>query len=100
MHRSNDRGGAPTIESARQLALDALLYLASDALRMSKFLEATGIDGADLRARAREDETLVAVLDYLLADESMLLVFAANAGHPPEIIPPALARLQNEGDIG
>jgi hypothetical protein len=67
---------------------------------MSKFLEATGMDGADLRTRARADGTLVAVLEYMLADESLLLVFAANRSHPPDAILPALERLQNEGDIG
>jgi hypothetical protein len=100
MHRSNDRGTAPSLESARQLALDALLYLASDELRMSKFLQATGMDATDLRSRARADGTLVAVLEYLLADESMLLVFAANGSHPPGAVLPALERLQNEGGIG
>jgi hypothetical protein len=67
---------------------------------MSKFLQATGMDATDLRSRARADGTLVAVLEYLLADESMLLVFAANGSHPPGAVLPALERLQNEGGIG
>jgi hypothetical protein len=88
----------PPLEAARQLALDALLFLAGDTLRITKFLNATGMEAGELRERAREDGTLAAVLEYLLADESLLLVFAANGGHDPADVTPALARLQREGD--
>lgn len=99
MPKHNGRGGAPPLESARQLALDALLFLAGDTLRISKFLNTTGMEAAELRERAREDGTLAAVVEYLLADESLLLVFAANGGHHPEDVAPALECLQREGDM-
>ena len=41
----------------------------------------------------------MAVLEYLLADESLLLGFAANGGHQPADIAPALMRLQRDGDM-
>jgi hypothetical protein len=41
----------------------------------------------------------VAVLEYLLADESQLLVLAANNSHDPTDIAPALERLQRDGDM-
>ena len=96
MRKDNGDNRGPPIEMARQLALDAFLFLVGDPLRITKFLEATGMEAATLRARAGEDATLVAVLDYLLADESLLLVFAANGGHQPADIAPALARLQRD----
>ncbi len=99
MPKDNDRLRGSSLETSRQLALDALLFLAGDTLRITKFLNATGMEAAELRERAREDTTLVAVLEYLLADESLLLVFAANGGHHPADVAPALERLQREGDM-
>jgi hypothetical protein len=99
MRKNNADNRLPPIETARQLALDAFLFLVGDPLRITKFLGATGMDAADLRAHAREDATLVAVLEYLLADESLLLVFAANGRHQPADIAPALARLQRDGHM-
>jgi hypothetical protein len=99
MRKSNDRDGLPPLETARQLALDAFLFLVGDPLRITKFLGATGMEAAALRAHANEDATLVAVLEYLLADESLLLVFAANGGHEPADIAPALTRLQRDGNM-
>ena len=43
----------------------------------------------DLRASASEPATLSAVLDHLLADETLLMVFAANTGISPDHIAPA-----------
>jgi len=99
MPKDNDRGRGPSLEAARQSALDALLFLAGDPLRIRKFFDATGMEAGTLRARARDDATLVAVLEHLLADESLLMVFAANGGHEPADIAPALERLQREGDF-
>lgn len=97
MRKNNARDGMPPLETARQLGLDALLFLAGDPLRMTKFLNVTGMEAGELRSRAREDATLVATLEYLLADETLLLVFAANGCHEPAGIAPALERLQREG---
>lgn len=99
MRKNNARDTMPPIDTARQLGLDALLFIASDSLRITKFLNVTGMDATELRTRAREDATLVAVLEYLLADESLLLVFAANGGHRPDDVAPALERLQRDGDF-
>ena len=99
MQNNNEGNWLPSLEMARQLALDAFLFLVGDPLRITKFLEATGMEAAALRAHAGEDATLAAVLEYLLADESLLLVFAANGGHQPADIAPALARLQRDGDL-
>jgi len=99
MRKNNAGNLLPPLETARQLALDAFLFLVGDPLRITKFLGATGMGAAALRAHAGEDTTLAAVLEYLLADESLLLVFAANGGHDPADIAPALARLQVDGNM-
>jgi|LNFM01.1.fsa_nt_gb hypothetical protein len=89
----------PSLETARQLAVDAFLFLAQDETHIVHFLNASGIDPAELRTIAREDRTLAAVLEHLLANESLLLVFAANAHHQPSEVAPALARLRRDGDM-
>jgi len=73
-------------ESAASLGLDALAFLAEDGTRLGRFLALTGISPDTLRALADHPETLLAVFDYLLADESLLLVFAASRAIPPDSV--------------
>ncbi len=88
------RGPAPaTAETASTLALSGLAFLAEDPQRLVRFLGLTGIGPADLRQAADAPETLLAVLDHLLGDESLLLVFAASKGIAPESLAPARAAL-------
>jgi hypothetical protein len=81
-------------EAAEALALQGLSFLAADAGRMRRFLDLTGLEPADVRARAGTPELLEAVLAHLSADESLLLVFAAGCNIPPQSIPSALAVLE------
>ncbi len=99
MRRDNSEIHLPPLESARQLAIDAFLFLAQDETHIVHFLNASGIDPADLRASAGADRTLAAVLEHILADESLLLVFAANTRHQPAEVEPALARLRRDGEM-
>jgi hypothetical protein len=79
-----------TADDAATLALSGLAFLAEDGPRLGRFLALTGIGPDQLRAAADAPETLLAVLDYLLGDESLLLVFAASKGLAPETV--ALSR--------
>ena len=99
MRREHSGSHMPSLETARQLAIDAFLFLAQDETHIVHFLDASGIDPADLRASAGADRTLAAVLEHLLAHESLLLVFAANARHQPTDVEPALIRLRRDGDM-
>ena len=94
----------PAAEDAEKLGLEALAFLAEDAPRLGRFLALTGIGPDELRAAAGAGapETLLAVLDHLLGDESLLLVFAASHGVRPETIVPAreaLARALGSGTV-
>lgn len=100
MHREHRRERLPTLDSARQLGLDALLFLVQDQARIAAFLGTSGMDATTLRERAREDGTMVAVIEYLLANESLLLVFAAHGSYRPDDVQPALERIQRDGDLG
>lgn len=72
------------IEGAETIAIQALAFLAEDMPRLGRFLALTGIGPTELAAGASTAEMQAAVLDHLLCDESLLLVFAASAGLPPE----------------
>lgn len=75
--------GQQTNEWAQGLAIEALGFLASDIERLEPFLSLTGIDIANLRQVAADPSFLTAVLEHLASDETLLLAFAANAGHDP-----------------
>jgi hypothetical protein len=81
-------------EAAEALALQGLTFLAEDPGRMRRFLQLTGLEPAEVRARAGTTELLAAVLEHLSADESLLLVFAAGHGIAPQSIARALAVLE------
>lgn len=86
-----DRDGASTV------ALQALSFLASDVDRLTRFLALTGMGPTDIRSNAAEPHFQVAVLDYLLGDESLLLVFAAEANIRPEAAAEAHVLLSSSG---
>ena len=93
-----------TLEDAESLALLGLTFLASNPERMSRFFALTGIGPGEIRSWAEEPRIQAAVLDHLLGDESLLLVFAAEAGIAPEDAAPArdvLAKLvaKEAGDM-
>ena len=88
-------------DRAESIGVSALLFLASDIQRLARFLTLTGVGPAQLREESRSPAMLAAVLDHLLQDESLLLVFCASDGIPPEDIAPAKrALLDMAGEIG
>ncbi len=70
-------------EAAAELAVEALLFIAAEASRLARFLNLSGYRPEDIRAQASSDEFLAGVLDFLLEDESLLLVFASHSGRDP-----------------
>jgi hypothetical protein len=65
-------------DEAEKLAISALSFLAGEEHRLAGFLHLTGLAPADLRREAGTPEFLAAVLDFIAADESLLLVFATE----------------------
>jgi hypothetical protein len=82
-----------TLAAAEAMGLDALTFLAEDEARIGRFLALSGTGPAELRSSAGEPAMLAAVLDYMLGDESLLLVFTSSKGHAPESVAPAHAML-------
>lgn len=85
-------------DQAETIALSGLAFLAEDPQRLGRFLALTGIGPQELRARAQTPRVLAAVLDHLMHDESLLLVFAASLSVKPELIAPAHALLELADD--
>ena len=73
-------------KDGEQIAVTALAFLAGEPDRLERFLSLSGLGPHNLRAAAADPGFLVAVLDYLLADEPMLLAFAAEQRLKPETI--------------
>lgn len=83
---------------AESIGLAALVFLTEDGERLGRFLSTTGISPAELKATAGTPEGQAGVLDYLLSDESLLMVFSAEAGIDPAAIAPAREALVGGGD--
>jgi hypothetical protein len=72
-----------TPENAEILALQGLGWLAGEPEHLPKFLNLSGLDAADLRQAAGTPEMSVAILDYLLAHEELLLGFCESEAVRP-----------------
>ncbi len=73
-------------EAARELAIVALGFIASDADELSRFLALTGIDPGSIRIAAEEPGFLAGVLAYISGNERTLLAFASHASVAPQEI--------------
>ena len=89
-----------SVDSAQSLAVSALAFIATDSDRLSRFLSLTGLGPDNLRKAAANPAFLGSVLDYLIADEALLVEFAADASLKPEAVARAHAVLRgpNEGE--
>jgi hypothetical protein len=84
---------ARTDVAAEAVAAEALAFLAADRARIERFLGLTGVDPARIREVAGERPFLAAVLEYMVADEPLLLAFAEESGRPIREVTAAQARL-------
>ena len=74
---------SPSRVDGQELAVAALSFLAQEPDRLSRFLDLCGLGPHNLRAAAADPGFLAAVLDYLLADEPLLIAFAAEQSVAP-----------------
>ncbi|WP_428029904.1 DUF3572 domain-containing protein [Ancylobacter sp.] len=71
------------VEAARQVALGALAFLAGDPERIGPFLAESGLSPADLRGAVGSAAFHVALLDYLINRQDLLVDYAGEAGIDP-----------------
>jgi hypothetical protein len=83
-------------ERAEILALEALAWLAADEGGIARFLAASGVDTADLREAAGSPGLAVAILNFLLSHEDLLLAFCESSGNSAAILHRACRLLEPE----
>ena len=88
-NRTNDEPG-----DAEALALAALAATLTDERRARRFLDLTGLDAGELRARAGERSLLAALLGFLEAHEPDLVNVAQTLGIKPEKLIMARSELE------
>lgn len=91
--------GRLNAEKAEEIAISALVFLAGRPDSLGRFLSVSGIGPADLRAAAGEAGFLVGVLEFFLADESLLLAFAEEIAIRPTMIAAARFTLDASHEI-
>lgn len=64
---------------AELLALEVLAFLAADADVLARFAEQSGFDIQSIRDRAAEPDFLASILEFLLADEVLVVDFCDTA---------------------
>jgi hypothetical protein len=67
-------------QRAEILGLEALTWLVSDEGGIARFLAASGVSEGDLRDAAGSTGLTVAIFDFLLAHEDLLLAFCESTG--------------------
>jgi hypothetical protein len=73
-----------SLDLGQSIAVMALTFLASDAGRLERFLSITGLGPGNLRKAAEAPGFYRSVLEYICADEPLLLAFAAREALEPE----------------
>lgn len=80
------RPKAPPRADAELVAIQALGFLAAEPERLQRFLDLSGLDVSSIRAAASDPGFLGAVLDHMLSDQSLLLIFTEEQQLPPDRI--------------
>lgn len=81
MRRADENGNAA---DPQLVGLRALAWVLSDDARADRLLALTGLDAAQLRARAAEPAILAATIDFLCAHEPDLIACADALDLSPE----------------
>lgn len=95
MPRGPKRELSTDLAASESMAVSALEFLAADGDRLKRFLSVTGLGPHNLREAAAGRGFCGSVLGYLVADEPLLLLFAAEAGFAPEQVVRALGRFES-----
>jgi hypothetical protein len=87
--------GSPSTDNshAETMAIAALGFLAAEPSRLERFLALSGLGPHNLRSAAADAGFLAAVLEYVAADERLLVAFAEQEGLAPAAVARARERL-------
>lgn len=79
------------------MGVEILNRLAADPERLGRFIDLTGLRADTLRDVAGRPEFWVALFEYVVSDEPLLLEIAREINEPPERIAAAQRRLSPPG---
>jgi len=85
------------LETAQEIATQALVQLTKEPELVGRFLAVSGIGPESIRDAAAEPGFLAGVLEFYMGDEALLLTFCENTGVRPTMI--AAARYALAGDL-
>lgn len=85
-----DRSRGLSQDEAEGLAIQCLSLIAEDMEGLGRFLSSTGLGPETLRTAAQEPGFLLSVVEYVLADESLLLTASERLNVRPTLF--AVAR--------
>lgn len=89
----DENRGVTTSEAAESLAAELFAWMAGEPDVLSRFMAASGLNGASIRAAASDPGFLVGVLDFAVGDDAIVVAFAHHAGIPPDRIAAAWTAL-------
>jgi hypothetical protein len=72
--------------AAETLALKVLGFLAAQGEPLERFLAVSGVNLEDLRERVGDPQLLAAVLEFLLADDRLVIAFAEGEGLDAKLV--------------
>jgi hypothetical protein len=75
-----------TADGAETLALQALGFVATADGALQRLMDQSGLDRDELRTRATDTTLQVALLDFLLSDEELLIDFCETASIEAEAV--------------
>ena len=92
------RAPSDPVPNQEDLVARLLQFLADDPGRMARFFNVTGLTATTIRAAASAPGFTASILDYVLEDEPLLRVFAAEAEIAPGELLRARVGLESRGD--
>ena len=88
------RGGVE-LDQAATVALNVLAFLANSSGALERLMEQSGLDSGTVRDRAAEVDFQVAILDFLLANEELLIDFCETTRTEPQTVRLAAHKLSH-----
>lgn len=78
--------GRMTLESSETLALNVLGFLVDSPESLERLMQQSGADLPTIREKAGDRDFLAAVLDFLMADEGLLVDFCQTSQTDPKAV--------------
>ncbi|WAJ31070.1 DUF3572 domain-containing protein [Antarcticirhabdus aurantiaca] len=100
MIRERKPAGPMGRDEADAVGVEALSFLAGDPKLLARFLDLSGIEPMEMRARISDPAFFAGLLDFLLAHEGTLAAFSQASGRAGESVAAAREALSADFAAG